>query len=378
MMPPARRDLLKAALAAPALLAGHAFAAPAAGGNRLLVVFLRGAYDAANIIAPVASDFYHQARPTLALARPDPANADAALPLDADWGLHPALKDSILPLWQAGQIAFVPFAGTEDMSRSHFETQDTIELGQPLGATRDYGSGFMARLAGVLGASASAIAFTEQLPLVFRGGAMVPNIALAGNGKPALDARQAGLVRQMYAGQHLAGVDLAAAVDTGFAVRDTVYRTIAEEMTAAGRGAISARGFELAARRIGVLMRQTYNLAFVDVGGWDTHVNQGGAQGYLAGRIGELGRALAGFAEEIGPAAWRTTTVVVVSEFGRTFRENGDKGTDHGHGSIYWVLGGSVRGGRMAGPQVRIGADTLNQNRDLPVLTDYRALIGGL
>jgi len=222
-MPPARRDLLKAALAAPALLAGHAFAAPAAGGNRLLVVFLRGAYDAANIIAPVASDFYHQARPTLALARPDPANADAALPLDADWGLHPALKDSILPLWQAGQIAFVPFAGTEDMSRSHFETQDTIELGQPLGATRDYGSGFMARLAGVLGASASAIAFTEQLPLVFRGGAMVPNIALAGNGKPALDARQAGLVRQMYAGQHLAGVDLAAAVDTGFAAIETLY-----------------------------------------------------------------------------------------------------------------------------------------------------------
>ncbi len=114
------------------------------------MVFLRGAYDAANVVIPVASDFYYQSRPTLAIARPDPGNADAALPLDADWGLHPALKDSIYPLWRKGQVAFVPFAGTDDLTRSHFETQDTIELGQPVQATRNYGSGFMARLAGVL------------------------------------------------------------------------------------------------------------------------------------------------------------------------------------------------------------------------------------
>ena len=125
-------------------------------------------------------------------------------------------------------------------------------------------------------------------------------------------------------------------------------------------------------------MRDHYNLAFVDVGGWDTHVNQGGATGQLAGRIGELGRGLAAYAAALGPVAWRQTVVVVVSEFGRTFRENGNRGTDHGHGSTYWVLGGGVSGGRMAGPQVRISPETLNQNRDLPVLTDYRALIGGL
>ncbi|MDQ1157480.1 uncharacterized protein (DUF1501 family) [Sphingomonas sp. SORGH_AS 950] len=369
-----RRDLLKGTAAmAPMVVAGRAFAAPQAG-SRLLVVFLRGAYDAVNIISPSGSDFYRQSRPTIALARPDPADPHAPLPLDADWALHPALKDTILPLWQARQIAFVPFAGTDDMSRSHFETQDTIELGQPVGGHRDYGSGFMARLADILGTGERPIAFTDQLPLCFRGGEdPIPNLALANVGKP-IDQRQAALIQSMYAGHP----ELARSVSEGFAVRDTVYRTLDQEMKAASRGAVSPKGFALSAQRIGTLMRDRFNLAFVDVGGWDTHVNQGGATGYLADRIGELGRGLAGFVQAIGPEAWRTTTVVVVSEFGRTFRENGDRGTDHGHGSIYWVLGGDVSGGRMAGEQVALSAATLNQNRDLPVLTDYRALIGGL
>ena len=124
-------------------------------------------------------------------------------------------------------------------------------------------------------------------------------------------------------------------------------------------------------------MREQFNLGFVDVGGWDTHVNQGAATGYLADRLSELGRGIAGFVDEIGPA-WSDTLVVVVSEFGRTFRENGSKGTDHGHGSSYWVLGGGLKGGRIAGPQLAVDEAHLFQNRDTPVLTDYRALIGGL
>ncbi len=369
-----RRDLLKhAALLAPLVIAGRAFAAPAAAGTRLLVVFLRGAYDAANIVAPVGSDFYHQARPTIGLAKPNPANPNAALALDGDWALHPALKETIYPLWQKREIAFVPFAGTDDMSRSHFETQDTLELGQSVGGSRDYRSGFMARLAAMLGQD-KPIAFTDQLPLCFRGGPVVPNIALGGAGKPTIDARSQGLIEAMYQGQS----GLEGSVREGFAVREAVFESLSQEMTAASRGAVSAKGFELSARRIGRLMRDQFNLAFLDVGGWDTHVNQGGAQGYLAGRIGELGRGLAGYADELGPEAWRGTTVVVVSEFGRTFKENGDKGTDHGHGSVYWVMGGGVRGGRMAGPQVTLSPATLNQARDLPVLTDYRGLIGGL
>jgi len=373
-----RRQFLTAAATAVPLttLAGRLYAMPQAGA-RVLVVFLRGAYDAANVVIPTGSDFYYQARPNIAVPRPNPADPNAALPLDADWSLHPALKDSLLPLWTKGQVAFVPFAGTDDLSRSHFETQDTIELGQPIQGSRNYGSGFMSRLAGALSESRQAgavqpIAFTDQLPLTFRGGAQTPNMGIANVGKPGVDQRQAKLIQSMYA-----GTPLAASVAEGFKVRDEVYETVSAEMKAANRGAASPKGFELSARRIGRLMQSQFNLGFVDVGGWDTHVNQGGATGYLAGRLGELGRGLAGYADEMGPA-WNDTVVVVISEFGRTFRENGDRGTDHGHGSAYWVMGGAVKGGRIVGDQVRVDQASLNQNRDYPVLTDYRALMGGL
>jgi uncharacterized protein (DUF1501 family) len=366
-----RRDLVTGLAAlAPMTMAGQLWAAPSTDA-RLLVVFLRGAYDAANIIIPVHSDFYHASRPTLAIAKPDPESATAALPLDADWGLHPALRETIFPLFQKGQVAFVPFAGTDDLTRSHFETQDTIELGQDLKGSRDYRSGFMARLVKTL-TGARPIAFTDQLPLTFQGGGAIPNIAINNVGKPAIDARQARLISAMYAGQ-----PLAATVREGFDVRDDVYHAITDHMLAASRGAASPKGFELSARRIGQLMRDQFNVGFVDVGGWDTHVNQGGATGYLADRIGELGRGLAGFAEEIGPH-WNNTVVVAISEFGRTFHENGNRGTDHGHGSVYWVLGGNIKGGRMVGEQVPVDQGHLFQNRDYPVLTDYRALFGGL
>ena len=367
-----RRDLLAlAAAAGPLVVAGRAFAVPAAG-SRVLAVFLRGAYDAANVLVPTTGDFYAQSRPTIAIARPDPDNPDSALALTSDWGLHPALRASLYPLWQRRQIAFAPYAGTDDMSRSHFETQDTIELGQPIGAGRDFGSGFLGRLVGALG-DARPIAFTRQVPLSFQGGRPVANFAVDSVAKPGVDPRQARLIAEMYRGG-----ELAASVDEGFSVDNAVVGALAGEMTAASRGAVSAKGFALSARRIGRLMRDQFNLAFVDVGGWDTHVGQGGATGYLATRLDELGQGLAGFADEIGPAAWNDTVVVVISEFGRTFRENGDKGTDHGHGSVYWVLGGGVRGGRILGDAGPVTEAGLNQNRDYPVLIDYRTLLGGL
>ncbi len=365
-----RRTFIGLTAVAPMAAAGRLWAAPGTD-VRLLVVFMRGAYDAANIVIPVRNDFYHEVRPTLAIARPDPANAQSALPLDADWGLHPALRETVLPLFRKGQAAFVPFAGTDDLTRSHFETQDTIELGQDVKGPRNYRSGFMARLVKVL-TQPKPIAFTDQLPLTFQGGGAIPNVAVNAVGKPAIDPRQASLIAGMYT-----GTPLAAAVHEGFDVRDDVYHAITDHMQQASRGAASPKGFELSARRIGQLMKQQFNVGFVDVGGWDTHVNQGAASGYLADRIGELGRGLAGFAEEIGPG-WNDTVVVVISEFGRTFRENGNRGTDHGHGSVYWVLGGGIKGGRIAGEQVPVDQAHLFQNRDYPVLTDYRALFAGL
>jgi uncharacterized protein (DUF1501 family) len=152
---------------------------------------------------------------------------------------------------------------------------------------------------------------------------------------------------------------------------------MAGEMIASSRNAITAKGFEGEARRIARLMSERYHLGFVDVGGWDTHVGQGAGTGYLANRLAELGKGLAAYADEMGPS-WGDATVVVLSEFGRTFKENGNRGTDHGHGSVYWVLGGGVRGGRIVGEQQAVTAGSLFQNRDYPVLNEYRSLLGGL
>jgi uncharacterized protein (DUF1501 family) len=357
-----RRTLLQGLAAMPlTTVAGRLFAAPATSA-KLLVVFLRGGYDAATLLVPIASQLYYQARPAIAVPRPS-ADAQAALPLDADWGLHPALRDTVYPLFQKQQVAFVAFAGTDNVSRSHFETQDSIELGQGLDRSRNLQSGFLNRLVSVL-TGVEPMAFTDQLPLVLRGDARVPNMALKSVGKASLDPRQSGIIAEMYQGTRLA-----AHVREGFEMRDNVLRELAQEMEAANRQAITTKGFEMEAHRIATLMRERFNLGFVDVGGWDTHVGQGGAVGYLAGRLDELGRGLVGFADAMGPA-WSETVVVVISEFGRTFRENGNRGTDHGHGTVYWVLGGGLRGGRVVGEQTRLEPGTLFQDRDYPVLND--------
>jgi uncharacterized protein (DUF1501 family) len=368
-----RRDMLTLFGALPAAsISGSLFAAPDAPA-RLLLVFLRGGYDAANLLVPISSSFYYESRPTIAIARPG-TELNTAIALDADWGLHPVLRESVHPLFANGQAAFVPFAGTEDTSRSHFETQDSIELGQPMEGARNFRSGFLNRLVTVLNGKegSKAISFTDQLPLVFQGAAQVPNLALRSIGKSAVDQRQSAIIASMYR-----NTPLAHQVNDGFAVRDEVARKMAGEMEAANRNAISSKGFESEARRIAKLMREKYSVGFVDVGGWDTHVGQGGATGYLASRLDELGTGLAAFAQEMG-ADWRKTVVVVMSEFGRTFRENGNRGTDHGHGTVLWVLGGGIHGGRIPGEQMRVSQGTLFQNRDYPVLNEYRALLAGL
>lgn len=371
-----RREFLlaaaTAAVAAPALsFSGRLFAAPAST-PRFLLVFLRGGYDCNNLLIPYGSDFYYESRPTLAIAKPDPYNANSAIGLDDHWGLNPVLRDSIYPLWQKRQIAFVPFAGTDDMSRSHFETQDNIESGEPGSARSDYRSGFMARLSSQL-THAPSIAFTDALPLTFQGSKQdIPNISLRGNTKPVYDDRQAAILAGMYR-----DTSLASAAADGLELRQTVSKELQEEMMKANRGAPNAKSFADETQRIATMMRDQYRLGFVDVGGWDTHVNQGSTTGQLANNLANLGKGLAAYADALGDE-WNNTTVVVVSEFGRTFRENGSKGTDHGHGTVHWVLGGKVNGGRIAGPQVAVNAQSLLQNRDYPVLTNYRDLLGGL
>ncbi|WP_047302383.1 DUF1501 domain-containing protein [Pseudomonas fluorescens] len=369
-----RRQLLIAAAAAAALpslsFSARLFAAPAAA-PRTLLVFLRGGYDCNNLLVPYSSDFYYESRPNLAIARPDAHNPQSAIALDSHWGLNPVLRDSLYPLWQRKEMAFVPFAGTDDLSRSHFETQDSIEAGQPSQPGRRYDSGFLARLARQVPDSAP-MAFTDALPLSFQGGRDIPNLSLRSAGKVPFDARQANILSSMY--QH---TPYAAAASDGLALRQKVSQELQQEMLAANRGAANAQDFATQTRRMASLMREQYRLGFVDVGGWDTHVNQGSTQGPLANNLANLGQGLAAYAEAMGEH-WNNSLVIVVSEFGRTFRENGAKGTDHGHGTVYWVLGGAVRGGRLAGEQVAVNAQSLLQNRDYPVLNNYRDLLGGL
>ena len=369
-----RQFLLSAAAAAAAAplmsFSGRLFAAPA-NTPRFLLVFLRGGYDCNNLLVPYASDFYYESRPTLALARPDASNPDATLALDAQWGLNPVLRESLLPLWQRRQLAFVPFAGTDDLSRSHFETQDNIEAGEPTGARGSYRSGFLARLSGTL-TGAAPIAFTSALPLSFQGGQDIPNISLKGVPRSKFDARQSGILAQMYQ-----GTPLASATADGLALSQQVSADLRDEMVAASRGAASARNFSAETQRIATLMRDKYRLGFVDVGGWDTHVNQGSVSGGLANNLKNLGEGLAAYADALGDD-WNHTVVMVISEFGRTFRENGGKGTDHGHGTAYWLLGGGINGGRIAGEQVAVNASSLLQNRDYPVLNNYRDVLGGV
>jgi uncharacterized protein (DUF1501 family) len=371
-----RRNLLQLGSAAlvSAGLSGRLFAAPVTG-PRFLMVFLRGGYDSTNLLIPYSSSFYYEARPNIAIAKPDPASNNTALALNGDWALAPAVRDTVGGMYLQRQVAFIPFAGTDDLSRSHFETQDSIELGQPSNGTRNYRSGFLGRLSDTLMGStnsAAPISFTDALPLAFEGMGTVPNLSLKSVGKPPFDERQARILSDMYAGHHLEGP-----VSNGLELRQEVAKEMADEMTASSRGAINTKGFELEAERMGRLMRDKYRLGFIDVGGWDTHVGEGAAQGALATNLASLGRGLQAFSQSLG-TEWNNTVVVVVSEFGRTFRENGNRGTDHGHGTVYWVLGGAINGGAIAGEQQLVNRGTLFQDRDFPVLNDYRAVLGGL
>lgn len=407
---PSRRRLLQG-LAAVAGAGGaprsHVWAMPGAERTRFVFVLLRGGYDAMTLLVPSAS-LYREWRPRLAVPWAGADGSTGAQPLDADWALHPAAADALAPLLRAGQIGFVPFAGTQDLSRSHFETQDTIEGGLSVGGRAPVRSGFLNRLAAVLGGSGQGqalppvaaaapgtaligdvgrmaaptrrlgpIAFSEQLPLAFRGPVAVANTPLRQAPRRSGGEALQPAITRMYAGHALQRP-----VDEAFALRAEIARQLQGEMMAADRQAVSARGFEAEARRIGLVLRAEHRLAFVDVGGWDTHVGQGGLQGPLPTRLAELGRGLVALAEALGAEEWARTVVVVGSEFGRTLRENGAQGTDHGHGSVWWVAGGGLSGsapGRpVRGEQRAITASTVHQDRDLPVLNDWRAWVGGL
>jgi uncharacterized protein (DUF1501 family) len=370
--------LLGAGLAIP--VGGSAWAFTGNGQptqKKLVVVMLRGAVDGLSVVAPVADPHYAALRPTIALGMP--GSEGGALPLDGRFGLHPALAP-LLPFWQARQLAFVHASGSPDTTRSHFDAQDYMESATPgVKATQD---GWMNRLVAALpGASTPtrALGIGPVMPRILAGRAATVNLP---NGAAAIrpgaleSPALAAAFDQLYLDHARFGSVYRAGREARREVIDAAASPLAAQMMAANNGAPLPNGFPDDAARLATLLRNDpkMQLAFIALGGWDTHANQGAATGQLASRLAPLGQGLAILAERLGPML-DDTVIVVMSEFGRTARENGNRGTDHGHGNVMWVLGGGVNGGQVLGDWQGLAPEALNEGRDLPVTTDFRTVL---
>jgi uncharacterized protein (DUF1501 family) len=375
-----RRDFLNTLAAGAGLVLPLGRGAWAAASSvptqkKLVVVMLRGAVDGLNVVAPVGDENYLRLRPTIGLALP--GMEGGALDLDGYFGLHPALA-ALQPLWREKKLAFVHASGSPDATRSHFDAQDYMESATP--GRKNTPDGWMNRLVATLPgtpAPSRLLGIGPVLPRILSGQAAavnLPNVASAAKpdvlDRPALGSA----FDQLYQDNARFG----RAYADGRSAHREVMDAAAEspQMQAADRGAPLPSGFPGDAARLAGLMRNDprIQLAFVALGGWDTHAGQGAGTGQLANRLAPLGQGLAVLAERLGPL-FDDTTVVVMSEFGRTARENGNGGTDHGHGNVMWVLGGKIRGGKVYGDWQGVGDTALNEGRDLPVNTDFRSVL---
>jgi uncharacterized protein (DUF1501 family) len=345
------------------------------GGRRtLVVIFQRGAVDGLNVVVPYGEPDYYRVRPSIAIPRPG-AGEEAALDLDGFFGVHPALEP-LVPFYRQKALAFVHASGSPDPTRSHFDAQDFMESGTPgVKSTED---GFLARAVTKMPKRGSsplrAVSLTPTLPRILSGPA----------GAVAMTSVQQFGIR---AGAATAAVSESFESMYGEAVDDALGGTAKESFEAmkilksANPAAIQpANGADYprsplgnALEQIAQLVRSDVGLevAFADVGGWDTHVGEGGARGQLANNLRNFAAAVAAFANDLG-SRMGDVVLVTVSEFGRTVRENGNRGTDHGHGNVITLLGGGVRGGRVAGKWPGLSASALYENRDLAVTTDFR------
>ena len=374
-----RRDFLKRAVAlgSAAVLFSPAWTAQAFAdsGNqaRLIVVFLRGAVDGLNVMPPHGDASYYKARPAIAIAKP------AVLDLDGHFGLHPALA-SLMPLWRDRSLAFVCACGSPDPTRSHFDAQDYMESGTPgIKGTPD---GWLNRLLAAMPGPrrpTDALNLGPVVPRILSGPVAVANLPMGrGAGRPiALDRPR---IEQPFSRLYQGNDPLSRAFQEGYRARQKLMAELAPEMAAADNGAPHPdRAFAESCERLGRLMARDagVRIAFAALGGWDTHVNEGAAEGQLANHLRPLGDGLASLARALG-SAYRNTVIIVMSEFGRTAQENGNGGTDHGHGNVMWVAGGAVRGGKVYGIWPGLGESELYQGRDLAVTTDFRAVVGAI
>lgn len=382
-----RRNLIKQAgssLACLGLPATHAWAVNNPGLPRLVVVFLRGGYDGLSAFYPYNNALYHSARPRTALPAPDQLNG--ALALDDRWAMHPSLAKHLGPLWRSGQMALMPFCGLPAIERSHFLAQDLMAFGLDPKDLNKPKTGFMNRLLLELPQANQALSLTDNLPLAWLGNRAVANVAMPNERtliakKPNLqDIEVQAALKTMYKG-HALGQAWA----QGFEVKDQLMNALARSDPddsnlsnhLIARIEALPNGFPIQAAKAGLFLRKqpAYKLAWLETDGWDTHQFQGSLTGALPNLLDNLGLGLAEFKTQLGEAEWHRTVVVVMSEFGRTFYENGTAGTDHGWGNNWFMLGGSLARKGILGSQVDITTERLNEGRDMPVINDYRLFL---
>jgi uncharacterized protein (DUF1501 family) len=361
--------------AIPSFLTRAAWGAAQAGsGNkRLIVIFQRGAADGLNIVVPHAESSYYAMRPSINIPR------QQVIDLNGFFGLHPSLAP-FKPLWDQRHLAIVHAAGSPDTTRSHFDAQDYMESGTP--GVKITSDGWLNRTLQSEPTTDSpfrAVALGTSLPRILAGKA--PAVAVSnvngfgiGGGNP--NAAPLGNTFEAMYDQSVDSVLHGTGRETFEAVK--MLKSADPQRYTPAPGANYPRG------RFGDALRQTAQLikanlgvqiAFTDIGGWDHHVNEGAAEGQLANVLRDFVQSITAFWIDLGPLT-EETVIVTMSEFGRTARENGNRGTDHGHANVMFVLGGPVRGGRVYGRWPGLDPSQLNEGRDLALTTDFRRVLG--
>ncbi len=346
-------------------------------GKKLVVVFQRGAADGLNIVVPYTEPNYYALRPTIAIPQKQ------VLDLDGRFGLHPALR-AFQPLYQQGHLAIVHAVGSPDNTRSHFDAQDYMESGTPgVKATQD---GWLNR--------ALQDERLATAPMTFRAVSMGTDVARTLQGKvPAVamtnvqDFNVGGRVPAPSTTSNAFEAMYGNSADRALSTQGTetfeamrlLKATDPANYKPAGGVTYPNSPFANSMKQVAQLIKAKLGVeaAFADIGDWDTHVNQGSVNGRLNNRLGEFSGAIAAFWDDMGQDA-EHITLVTMSEFGRTAKQNGTGGTDHGHGNVMFVLGGGVRGGKVYGRWPGLASDQLNEGLDLAVTTDFRQVLGEL
>jgi uncharacterized protein (DUF1501 family) len=357
----------------------------AAKGKTLICLFQRGAADALNVVVPHGESAYYSLRPRIAIPRPSArlGDAQAAIDLDGFFGLHPS-RQPLKPLWDRGLLAPIHAVGSPSTTRSHFDAQDYMESGTPdVKSTPD---GWLNRYLATKGTCEEcatdgsvrpspfqAVAMTDQTPRILEGSA--PAVAMTS--LDAFTVRAGGAsAEQIEALYRTGSSDVVHASGSEMFEAVKMLRAANPQRYQPESGATYPRSqFGQRLREIAQLIKANVGMeiAFADVGGWDTHVNQGGATGQLANRLGDFAQSIAALVTDLGDRM-ENVVILTMSEFGRMARENGNGGTDHGHAGAMFAIGGSIKGGKVHGKWPGLAQEQLYEGRDLALTTDFRAV----